>query len=371
MNRGLTAAVTLVAVLMTSAPTGGRQVLITPITCAPTPVASASAFAAMWDNSPDGFVAGDMGFSVAHPTDGSGAFIFGDSALNTPAGRAFVHSAMVRWSSTGLTRVVGSNPDGSFLPDPDSDGPQVYWPISAVVDAGKLYVFADRVQYGSGSGLFNFTTHGRDLVVYNWPACATPTLAYVAATPSSGRPTTTDAPRAMWGAGAVSYGGYVYVYGTYSESTWYGANRTYLARVPSGQLERPSSWRYWSGTSWDVQESHVAIVNDEQAHSTEATLSVHRVGLAYRMVTKSTILADNARLYTSPNPYGPWTTVELYPCPWGTGADHAYGAFGHEELPKTADGKFLSSVGHNHDGGQLTDMWDHPEWYRVSWTGIN
>jgi hypothetical protein len=340
--------------------------------CAPPVVASSAAFSSMWAQSPGGFVAGDMGFSVAHPSDGSSAFIFGDSALNTTGGRVFAHSTMVRWSSSGLTRVIGDNPDQSFLPDPDGAGPQVYWPLGAVVDAGRLYVFSDRVTYGSGGGLFDFATHGRDVAVYDWPSCASPVLRLVATTPSSGRPTSGDAPKVMWGSGAYSSGGFVYVYGTYGESGWFTANRTYLARVPSGRLDNVTAWRYWNGSSYVADEKSAAIVNDEHGFGVEATLSVHKIGTTWRMTSKGDgIWGNNAVLYSSANPYGPWTRTDLFACPWGADPDHSYGAFGHDELAKTADGKFLASVGHNHDGGRLEDMWDYPERYRVTWNGIS
>ena len=224
----------------------------------------------------------------------------------------------------------------------------------------------------SRGGLLNFATHGRDLAVYDWPACSVPKLAYVATTPSSTRPTDiSTAPKIMWGGGAVSTGGYVYVYGTYGESDWFTANRTYLARVPSGQLANVSSWRYWNGTTYVVNESEAAIVNDEHGFGVEATLSVTKVGMLWRMVSKGDgIWGNNATLYTSYNPYGPWSRTELYPCPWGADPDHSYGAFGHEKLGLMGNGKYLSSVGHNHDGGELTDMWDNSAWYKVSWAGI-
>lgn len=345
---------------------------------APTVPANIAAFRNLWTgaNGVDGFLAGDMGFSVKGP-DGSFLFIFGDSAQQP---NLFTHSTGIRWSNNGLHRVPPSNLDGSFLPAPQgldsaNTKPQVYWPISAVVVGMRLYVFADRVTYENPGDLFGFKTWGRDVVVYNWIPGSNPSLDHVGTTPSSNRPSDAT-PQIMWGAGGYQLGNYTYIYGSYNEPDWYGSNRMYLARVPTnqpGSIDTPSSWTFWNGTSFIPDESAVAIVIDEHLGAAN-NLSAFTGGVGWTLVSKGDgNLGNNVRKWTSPNPWGPWTLTDLFAAPYQSPVDPAgiqYGAFGHYEIRPLGDGKRIVSVSHNHSGGTSNDMFTHPEWYKVSFEGV-
>lgn len=346
---------------------------------APPMPANINTFNALWEANPDGFVAGDMGFS-ARGTDGSYIFVFGDSAVLNGANPGFVHSVGMRWSTLGLKRVPTSNPDGSFLPRPqarssDPSQSQMYWAASTVVVGSKLYVFADRVTYTGTGDLFAFTTHGRDVVAYNWPG-GDPTLDHVGTTPSSDRPTDpsgTNGYQIMWGASAHVFGSFVYIYGSYGEKDWFTSNRLYLARVPLAQVDTPQAWTFWNGTAYVPDEAAAVLVVDEHAGS-EATLSVQIVNGVWTLVSKGDgIWGNYVRRWTGPNPYGPWTTQNIYYAPWQSPTDpngNQYAGLGHYDVAALLDGTRIFSHSRNHSGGTLNDMITHPEWYRAKFFAL-
>jgi hypothetical protein len=360
--------------------TSTRPAAAVAATC-PTAAAPAAldAWRDMWSGVSGGWVAGDGGWSVRHPTDGSYLFAFGDTAIVDSHGqRKMPHGTAVSWRGSQLAMVSG---DGSFVPEPGDAEGSYYWPGPLLVENGRLYSFASHMRGGAGVG--------RDLAEFDWPACGAPRYRGTYATPSSGRPGKVLTPAGPistieWGAAVLKLGSYWYVYGTMHQDGWFGS-RVYIARAPVGQLTNLPRWQYWDSQTWSIAREASAAPIVGEVRGPESSFSVDSYGGLVKITSKADgAYGSDVTRWVGAQPQGPFTTSVVGQSPWRDW-DQTYLYQTHYDLP-TIGGRILTSVSHgracrpnpgdtdcqrNPDGSPvqttLGDFWDHPEWFRLSW----
>jgi hypothetical protein len=361
---------------VTSQP-GGNSIMATcPTATAPGTLA---AWSDAWANVSGGWVVGDGGWSIKHPTDGSYLFDFGDTAIIRGDGtRGMPHGTAVSWRGNKLTKVSG---DESWIPDTGDTRGSVYWPGPMFLDGGRLFAFGSHLVPKDGG----WDDLGQDLAEFSWPACQSPSFKGMWTTPSTGRPSKTLTPEGpqyniAWNAGAVAAGNFLYIYGSLTQDGWFG-KRIYVARVPSGNVTNLSKWQYWNSQTWVTGNEGSAAPVVSEFGGPEGSFQVYYEGTQFKFIAKADgAFGTNAQRWTSLNPTGPWTFTHLTDVPW-VQWDQTYLAAAHPTLPRIG-GKMLLSYSHQrgcwpnaantacdatHAAPTFADFWDHPEIFRNVW----
>lgn len=293
----------------------------------------------------DGFL------STPLPIANRTAWVFGDTArLDT---HDFIHNMLVvscgsHLKQIGSAEAIPGKSDGSF-----------YWGGPPVVDGSSLYVFAPHVRPSSDWPYF--ATIGTDVAKFDLPLSgADPVYKGTFATPSSD--IAGKQYPVQWGAGVVSYGGYLYVYGTYQPTGAWGMS-VRVARVPSGQLTTLSAWRYWNGSSWGTNADAAQNIIDAAVDGTDSAFSVHVLSGKVVITTKrSGAFSPDAGQFVSSNFTGPFTFTKLVDSPT-TDQLHTYLAAAHPET-----GLRLMTINQQPQGRPWPDdTWAHPDDYRARW----
>lgn len=264
---------------VTAAPTISRSVAPRPAPercTAPAPT-TAAGYQAMFDaKNDDGWSGGDQAASLAL-ADGRVLWLFADTVQGAQRGRAYqagsrmVHNSFLLQDGGCLTAVNGPNRTELI---PNHAGGDWYWPVSALVERGRLLVVVARTTR-TGPGSLDFRSVGSSVAVFTL-GTGTPVFERLAAMP------TTDA---EYGAALAAQGGWTYVYGTNQVSGAFGRAVT-LARVPSGSFLEPSAWRYWSGRQWTADPARAALVVEAAPHGWSTSFSVVAQDGGFRFLTK-------------------------------------------------------------------------------------
>ncbi|MEU7174654.1 MULTISPECIES: hypothetical protein [Micromonospora] len=343
-----------------------------------THVASADGFTGMFAAKQDQeWSGGDQATSV--PAGGHVYWLFGDSMLSGgetaagayPPGAVMVSNRILR--QHGGDQLVNAVTGGGVgVPDPATHTPQNqerYWPQAGFTVGGKLYVLAQRVlAKPAGDG---FTWVGVEMFRYAIGADGQLTLEAVVATPSTGVTGKRGVPASVqWAGEAVVDGGFVYVFGhVEADSNPYVVHYTYLARVPTGQVEVPSAWRFWAASTgqWVTQVSqwNTDPANQRDAIVSSQVSSANVVGGRWVLLHKpwngfgSTVYAETATA-----PTGPYTRTALFESPAGTWRGREYVTYCPQLHPEQqlASGKTLASIAWN--GKTLTDTMADADLYK-------
>jgi hypothetical protein len=204
------------------------------------------------------------------------------------------------------------------------------------------------------------------------------------ATPASLADGGTNVVDIQWADSAVVQNGFVYFFGEHQPTDGIDSDGTFLARVPTANVENPNDWTFWNGTAWDVNETNVVPV------ITNSVSVVRLYNGAWVAVNKVLGMSGtNTYAYAAAEPQGPYTQQLLFTDPTpdaiggvgtttnsATGVDEYYYSVNpalHPEYPLNS-GKLLVSI----------DYWDYsssnyniddaglfkPRFYEVTLTGL-
>jgi hypothetical protein len=322
-----------------------------PATSSCGPLATAADWATHFRSLKGRWAIADQATSLALP-DGRFLWLFGDTvqgqlvrqgtALEVQRWRMPHNSVVLTRGSTCAPIQIHTGRDGtSLLPDARGDA---HWPMSAVLDRGKLFVFASRVRL-TGDEFFGIGTRLARLRLA--AGAGTPTFAGWRRTPATG---VDELSGVQWGAAVAQRGRFNYVYGTQRSAGDLVFGRSlHVARVPQGRLARPSAWRYWNGAQWVRGQQHARPIR-QAVGGVSTTLSVHHVRGRWVAVTKADgFLGDRVVMLDAPKPYGPWRETTLRSTDTATAltnGDLTYTAMAHPEA-KLASGRLLVTLSRN------------------------
>lgn len=279
---------------------------------------------------------GDQASSVRLP-DGRVLWTFADTIQGKQTSKGgyapgwrMVHNSFVIQDKGCLTGVNGKNGREVI---PNASSTQWYWPQHAVIDGGKLIVFSTRVKK-AGSGALGFAGTGVDAAVFALPKGGVPRFERMLGTSASKSPETLP----QWGQAVTNDGKYHYVYGSQKVNKPYHFGKSvYVARVPVGQLTKPSAWRYWDGRTWTTSASRSKAIVTSAPSGWSTSFTVQRTAKRqFQMVTKEQdMLGTDVITGVSSSPTGPFTRKLVTKRPSYTGAakkDVTYNAMGHMEI---------------------------------------
>lgn len=290
---------------------------------------------------------GDQGTSVALP-DGRQLFMLGDTVQGTltPTGGVtnwtMPHSTFVL-ADQGCLTIHKTTNQGMI---PNASNGDYYWPASAVVSNGKLYVFAHRIRAGNGT----FSVIDKVLTEFTLPTGGVPTFKKHLFSVK----TATSAEPILWGAGSFVKDGYAYIYGNkVVHGTWVWGRDVHVARVPVGQVATKSSWRYWNGSSWGTNAAAAATTHPalNGIGSSISPYFDNATGKYVLVGKKNDMLGAEIVALTSPNPYGPWAEQVLHLHPYNNG-NSSYSPMAHPQIPM-ASGKTFITYSRNHTSGSV------------------
>lgn len=181
----------------------------------------------------------------------------------------------------------------------------------------------------------------------------------------------TDNRGILWGDALIREAGYTYIYGSDNPTlpAKYHVSSAYLARVPTGELNRTNRWAYFDGNfrspGWvDAAQARPIIARDLSKYPCErgvvpsgAGYSAAKLGGSYYLFSRDPNAFGSITAYSSPNPWGPWSgPAEADPsnrqfgfytppsppgCPSNSGGC-VYGPHIHADVPADANGYLLS-----------------------------
>jgi hypothetical protein len=318
----------------------------------------------------DDWTGADGTWSVRLP-DGRTVWIFADTFLGpvkpapNPRGQPYAwrspsatplirNSAILEGADGALTTTLrGSTANGA--PASWIGQGAVYWPMSAVLDGGKLRVFVQRIGAPDSRHPFGVVQRAAIATVPLGELAGPSTIKPL---PGPGRDSAGE--EVFYGLGALRAGRYVYMYGATSNTTR-GGQSAYLARVRAGRVAHVDEWEYWhgkkgadAGTGHDGDAAAADTARDEWRHGAAdarpvlpfvpgrtgvaAGFSVVRHNGTYVLFTTdpTTPVGGISRIasYWSCDPAGPWhgpTPVYDPPEVVRGGTTYAYFPFAHPE----------------------------------------
>ena len=301
------------------------------------------------------FAGADVGVDVGLQ-DGRRLWLFADT-LRDQAG--MVRNSMLV-SDDRCLRAVVPDQGGAVIPNRQHTSVG-YWPMSAVRISMPGYdlvpVWVQRVRR-SGSGVFGFETLGTSVALFVVRPDEVPQLAYV----KDLVPDLADPSRPMWGAAAVAYGDWVYLYGTANRGDTLGFSVS-VARVRADRLLDPEAMQYWDGFDWSGAAGSAAEVIPG-AGGTSQTFSVLRRGdLWYAVSKQDEFLGSYLRVWISSAPTGRfYEGPVLAVLPSELEAGHlVYMVLAHPEVLPEADSMVVS---YSRNDITMQHILDHPTQYR-------
>jgi hypothetical protein len=290
---------------------------------------------------------GDVGAS-AQLSDGRVFWVFGDTVRSAAFEPRMVSNSVLVTSGTCVSQLITDVP-GPVLPETTNRLSQ--WPMSAVripptTADGEgardvVVVYSARVQRGARA--WDFLVRGASAAVFVVGADGVPRLDRMAAlTPDDVDPT-----HIHWGAAATVDGEHVYVFGTAStgESQVFG-RELYVSRMPVDSPDDAARADYWDGTRWQPDHSRAAPVLDAE-EGVSQMLTVDQMDGRWLAVSKrGGDLADNITVWSSDQPYGPWTAREVTAMAPAIPGEVRYSPMAHPDVA-TRSGALLVSVSRN------------------------
>jgi len=230
-------------------------------------------------------------------------------------------------------------------PLPDMDSSHWYWPSSALVAGGRLYVFAIRVGR-TGTGAFSFATYGSSLASFTLPRTGAPRLQSIVALPRGNADGTI-----LWGAGVVAAGPRVYVYGTQAVPLRLGFGRRLLvAWAPTGRLADPHAWHFRAATAFTSRPQDARpVLPAADGVSTSVSVLPGPAGRVSVISKLNEVFGRYVAEWTAPTPAGPFTLSrpQLLSAPSLTKpGELLYTAQAHQES-RLANGALLVTVCRN------------------------
>ncbi len=296
------------------------------------------------------------------------AFLDRSGAATGLGGAAFVHNAAMVQTGTCFSLQHGGSPE---MPMPfevgDGTGTERatwYWPLGGELNGDRLWVFWTKMEKDGydpappdGLGWHPVGTY---LASYDRT-----TLARMSFGPA---PNSGAVP--LYGFAVASDDTHSYLFGNTFEQNLvreggyanapHSATRTWLARVPRGQMWVAPEYRTSDGWSSDP----AAAVPVQGRFAVEDPVQPRFIGGRWVAVSKvDGYWGDDMVVDTALDPWGPWITTERFRLQTRHG-DTARNTYHAHLLPwLAADGTLIVSVSGN-ARNMLRDAWPHPERYR-------
>jgi hypothetical protein len=284
------------------------------------------------------WLGGDSTWSVRLP-DGRTIWIFSDTFVGhvvwdeargvytLPQSTPMIHNCYVVQRPNamvlGPTLYGGSPSHPISLVNPSTGDGSWYWTGDATVEGTKLRQLVTRWRR-TGPGVFDVSQLGLDIATFALPGLQ---LQRVDPTPHGYTVMQGSGFAVSYSAGIREEGAYTYLYGVEDGGLekW-----LHVARTPAGNILAP--WQFWTGRAWSVDpQASARLVAGGAAMDNLATeIGVSRAASKlYNLVDQDFCIGDDLLLYTSLNPWGPWTRQgTMYTCP-----EHAaYGQLGYDSV---------------------------------------
>lgn len=215
-----------------------------------------------------------------------------------------------------------------------------YWPMGMFEAQGYLYVFCQRVRNTSTF----FELRGVELARFAFQPDGRRSLTAMLRTPSTWALGGDSAQLAQYGADAVYDDGWVYVFGFSNvPGDLAYPQRSYVAKVPAGQVEDPAAWWFWTAEP-------VAAWVREIGRATPIVLgqltSARLIGGQWVFAFKPwSMWGDTIQIEVRPSPFDPPSGVLRLSSPSGL-QQVTYSPQLHPEQ-KLSSGKLLLSISSN------------------------
>jgi len=272
------------------------------VQCTRSTPTTAAGYQRMFDSLYGVWAGGDQALSVALP-GGRTLWIFADtiSARRSATG-GYARGLRMRHNSFVIQNRGCLTPVDS-TPLPDIDPTHWYWPNSAIVSGGRLYIFAMRVRHNS-TGWGGFSTYGASVATFSLPRTGVPRLQAVASLPAGNSDGSI-----LWGAGVVAQGPWVYVYGTQGVPIAQGAGRRMLvARVPAVRLGDPHALQFYGPGAFNPAAASARPVIAARGGVSTSVSVLPAAGGGVTVVSKrSEVFGRYVAEWTAPTPAGPFT----------------------------------------------------------------
>lgn len=291
--------------------------------CGATPATSAldpNGFTDAWKRSGPGWTGGDGARSVLLP-DGRVLWAFGDTFLGSvrpdgsrAADSPLVHNTIAIQDGDCLeTHFGGTAAAPRDLVTPATSG-HWFWSGDPIVDGRTVEIVMTEWALGPGG---DWQHVGDSLARFSLPDLE---LQSVVALPGP-----TDV---MWGEHVLVDGAWTYVYGLRSADPF--QRYLHVARVPTGQLGQPSSWRFWTGSGWSADPPDSTSILTGVADA-----DVIPTGDGYVLLAQQQGYFPSLEIYAyrSSSPVGPWSAPDLLTTiPTPEAGVFTYGAMPHPEF---------------------------------------
>lgn len=267
----------------------------------------------------EGWIGGDANYSVPLP-DGSILWIFGDTLVGTVRDGKRHDVAMVN-NSFAKQRGWGNEATVQFFLNHDTNGkptsfivpqgkPGYFWLWDAVIDQGRLYIFATRLTSPGTITAFDWTLLDQSLLTVTNPSDE----------PSKWQTQQLDFPygeftdlyEAIWGIEILKVEQELYVYGSVRHRI--GEPRSLVvAKVSSGDLTEFHKWKFYRSGVWQSDAKRASSLVSDVGTEGSVTYLPDRKQFVY---VYSPPLDPNIKMRTASSPVGPWSdAVAVYTCP--------------------------------------------------------
>lgn len=313
--------------------------------------------------------AADVGASAVL-SDGRVLWVYGDTLREESMDPRLVDNSVLVTSGTCMSQLITDDLGPTF---PRGDAGLSHWPMSVVrLDPTAaddpdvrdvVVVYLSRIQRGDRQ--WDFMFRGTTVAVLTVAEDGVPRLTDMQyLTPDS-----VAYDQINWGAAATVDGEWLYLYGTRDtgEPSVFG-RELYVSRMPVGEPTDPDAMQFWDGTQWQGHSSRIVPVLGA-VEGTSQTLSVDRVDGRWTAISKrGGDLADSITMWTSDQPYGPWTATDVADSPNGQGDGNLqYTPLSHPDI-RTTSGRLLVSVSRNTSG--IEELFARPQLGRVLFTEV-
>jgi hypothetical protein len=268
-----------------------------------------------------GWIGGDGAYTVVLKHQRV-LWLFGDTLLGAVHDAKRTDATMVNntiglQNGSGKDAVIGfrsgkgrdGKPTAFFTP---TDGKGWFWPLAAVCESERLFVFLAHIAKGTDPGVFGFRQIGLWLAV----------IENATDEPQQWRIKQHPLPFARfdrrrvqsWGSAVLAENDHLYIYGYQDQGKEIGSRKLLLARAPAGKLTDFTAWRFRTSDGWSekVEEATPLV----EGLATE--FSVHRIseGKGYLLVYTENGLGDRIIGRFARDATGPWSApMLLYKCP--------------------------------------------------------
>lgn len=387
MNKIRAAVAAFVVALLALIPLPANAATGTSLAGAPT--TADGFFQAFQDKNDLTWSGGDQVTSFAH--NGYVYWLFGDSMLSDgvdpdgsyPDGTQMVANRILLQQGDQFVNAIanaGSGDAGNGILDPPThtdDNQLRFWTQGMFYANNHLYVLAQRVDKDPDPNSMGFKSTGVELAKFAIGADGKLTFKELIATPSTSVAGGAGPLHIQWSGDAIVSGGYVYFYGaTMAKDNPYVIHYSYVARVPTGQVENPYAWRYYAKSS-GTWKQYLRDLNQDLTNQPDAILAGQVSSVRWvPSISQHVMLhkpwngwGSDVKALKSATPFG-WNQsaeVTIFSSPAGTDEHgHAYQTYSPQihTTQTLTSGKVLVSIAWNNNGGTLADLLADADLYK-------